>query len=671
MEADTSVSWDALTADVVERIAAFLPPNEVACNLRFLNKAVAKVLLRWKLVRLSQPVPHHAFIRRWGHEHSMSHLTLKQRKHLVCLLARCGSIANLEAAVSVAGCPLTHEVFKAAATAGHLDACIWLHDHDCAHNYRSVIQAAGSNGHVAVVRWVLRQAPDPGALVRLAEIGLVAAAGAGHRDLCEELLAAGARGVVLSLAAPSAAKGGHVELTQWLLEQGGPRFHNADVNDPSLLLEAAYGFDLPVLQRLYHARLGGSPATPGCDGGGGSGAGGGSGGVSSRDDFALHWGERVALQAVISPTLDWREKVEWLEAGAGCRLGDSGGDGGGGGGGGRVLLGWNGVFERRAEERDALERVMFLQQRGLVDYGDLLRVAVARGNLAVVRHLRAQGLLEQVPRGCDLTEEAAAGGDVAMLGELLAAGWPIGPEAPRAAATHGHLHVLRWMLSEGEGGGEGEGAPDGAAEAAVASVVMRKAMREADGGLLRCAAGSGSLELVEWLWERGCRDWGERAFEAAVGAGSSALLEWLVARGCPMGATGQAYLIASRNGDIATLACLRRLGCTWDQDRDRAGGTFFLQALGGQGGFAPCSLAVLRWLAAEGCPVDWEAARARVAGRQDGWAASVLAWMDARMAAGAASGVAEAEADGGVPLGREAAALAGGRVGAGHGHPRA
>ena len=63
-----------------------------------------------------------------------------------------------------------------------------------------------------------------------------------------------------------------------------------------------------------------------------------------------------------------------------------------------------------------------------------------------------------------------------------------------------------------------------------------------------------------------------------------------------MQADGAPYVEAARNYDLATLRCLRRLGCPWGP---ATGGVFTRYALW------PADLAVLCWLLAEGCPLDW------------------------------------------------------------------
>ncbi|PNH12608.1 hypothetical protein TSOC_000457 [Tetrabaena socialis] len=84
--------------DLVPRFASFLTCNEVACILRLVNKAAAAQFSRPedRTVRLSLPVPHREFARRWGGRDAVRSLTLARRRLLPCLTARSGSIANLK-----------------------------------------------------------------------------------------------------------------------------------------------------------------------------------------------------------------------------------------------------------------------------------------------------------------------------------------------------------------------------------------------------------------------------------------------------------------------------------------------------------------------------------------------------------------------------------------------
>ncbi|GLC43939.1 hypothetical protein PLESTB_000212000 [Pleodorina starrii] len=554
---------DTLLPELVVHIASFLSPNEVACSFRLVNKFTSKSCQGWKLVRLAQSVPHHAFVKRWGDERYTRGLTFEQRQELLCLTARSGVIANLEFAVAVVGCPLTSEVYYAAARGGHRDACIWLEDRGCPRDEKVAVQVAARAGHAEIVRWKLPQFPSFSGHV------LHAAACGGHRALCEEMVAAGAGPAFIKSAAFQAAEGGHVELTDWLLgllkeRNLGPGF---DRESDLVLLHAARGFELPALQRLYHSRLGSSAA---------------------QEAFE-EYGPKMAVAALASATPDWRAKLEWLEAEAGCRLDKE------------ALKPFGTVFEKSALESfwtvfensalpDALGRVTLLRERGMLHVGRCLHGAVSHTNLPLIRYLKSEGLLAAASLSDYIMQTAIMKGDLAVLAELMAAGGPIGPRAVLMAARWGHLHVLRWMAGP-------ESSP-------AATEALREALGDPE--LTRCAAGSGSLELMEWLWERGCRQLVEKAFTAAVKAGNTGLLLWMVARRrrhMSRVTQSEAYLVAGRRCDMATLRCLRRLGWPWARDN-------FNRAV--KDGHQSCCLEVLRWLEAEGCPVDWHAAWALV-----------------------------------------------------------
>ncbi|KXZ55295.1 hypothetical protein GPECTOR_3g430 [Gonium pectorale] len=105
---------------------------------------------------------------------------------------------------------------------------------------------------------------------------------------------------------------------------------------------------------------------------------------------------------------------------------------------------------------------------------------------------------------------------------------------------------------------------------------------------------------MAWLRQRGC-PWGCNAYSAAAKAGCEAALEWLVEQGCPMEESGQPYIKACRNGDMATLRCLRRLGVVpWGP----VGRVFVRVAMAV---IDPVPLRQLRWLLQQGCPLDYKA----------------------------------------------------------------
>ncbi|KXZ41359.1 hypothetical protein GPECTOR_522g507 [Gonium pectorale] len=173
-------------------------------------------------VRLSEPVPHHAFALRWGRPGALRDLTWPQRHDLLCLTAASGATANLALAVQSDGCPLTVEVGYAAGKAGQPGSCALLAELGC--NMWRAVEGAAAGGHLA---------------------------------LCEDLLTGGAGGLSSFLScAFAAAEAGHTHVVEWMvrryeeLELLGPRSWGAW----ELVKAVAEGCDLAALQR-YHAEL--------------------------------------------------------------------------------------------------------------------------------------------------------------------------------------------------------------------------------------------------------------------------------------------------------------------------------------------------------------------------------------------------------------------------------
>ncbi|PNH03799.1 Ankyrin repeat domain-containing protein, partial [Tetrabaena socialis] len=483
--------------EVVHHFAGFLGGNELACTLRLVNKATAAHFRgpAHTTVRLSLPVPNHAFARRWGGADATRSLTIQQRKELPCLTARSGSIANLE--VLLARDDLTSPLT--------ICVCRWLWQQGC--------------------RW--------GCYV------LVAAAAAGHKAVCEWLHDEGCS--VDELAVASAARGGHVGLMDWVLAR------TADASEPDdgcdRLLEAvAAGCDLPTLQRLHHTYL------------------------DSRGEELLGGEQGQVLAAAAgSPTADWRDKVGWLE--------------------GRGYPRTVRACEEAAQRVYGRDRLEWLQQRGYPISASVACKAAEQGNTEALEFLLAQGMKLGEILAVTATRCAAQGGHLAILKVLHAHGARIDHHvAAAAAAAGGHLPVMAWLVEA-----------LGAATALTA-------------GMYAGAARSGSAELLAWLHQHGC-PWDASVVAAAASTGSEEQLEWLVERGCPMGENGAPYLQALENGDLAVLACLRRLGCPWGHIITHAIAT----CSEARNIFGPArqalQLLALTWLVKQGCPVDWTAAK--------------------------------------------------------------
>ncbi|PNH06619.1 hypothetical protein TSOC_006988 [Tetrabaena socialis] len=494
---DSSRVW---LPELLQRFAARLSPNEVACVLRLVNKAAAALFsgTQDRTVRLSLPVPHCEFARRWsGTGTALPTPTRQQRLQLPCLTARSGSIPNLEVLLArdddCLTSPLTAEVFVAAGSAGQMEVCQWLRE---------------------------QQGCTPTASV------LVAAAEGGHREVCEWLLAGGCAWD--SEVAAAAARGGHVSLMDWLLGLG----RSCDV--PCLLKAAAFGCDLLTLQRLQNAYAGSAAAQ-----------------VSPLNK---DW---VLRSAAASPLPDWKAKVEWLESRGYPRnsiacmcdalqqpdwlsrmewLRQRG-----------YILGFFALHG--AVVHGNADVLQYLLAQGFA-HGDLHRdlyapsiVAAALGNLEVLKLLRACGVGAD-SRTVDAAAKAGHLPIVAWLVVALGDGAPLTPRVFAAAALSGSLELLAWLHGRGctwdktvfaaaaeAGGGEqlewlaergcpmGEdGTPYVEAAAHVDLPTLRRLHRlgcpwSADGSTLmravqRCSSNNGGsgVQALRLLMELGCPD---------------------------------------------------------------------------------------------------------------------------------------------------------------------
>ncbi|EFJ41451.1 hypothetical protein VOLCADRAFT_107726 [Volvox carteri f. nagariensis] len=568
MNPDEGHSWDNLTADIVERVVSFLDPNEVVCTVKEINKAMASQFREKVAIRLSQPVPHHAFNRHWSRPEAVHNFVRSKRRDLLLLTARSGSLANLQVAVKAAGCELSSEVFNAAAESGNIEMCQWLQEEDCFDVSEKAAAAAARSGHLVMVRWLLQQ--ERGfELRRAGSQAFIAAAFAGHQTVCEGLLEDGTplddwTGIF------DAARGGHVGLTNRLLHRIESGFGSMPGVMDDVVDGAAYGFDLAALQHMYTMYSG---------------------------DFGDNFGNNTLAEALVSPTPDWRAKVEWLQV-QGYRF--------------------DGIVNKEAlaSRPDAVERVQRLLME--VEEKDVVpRVfisAVRAVNLSLIRYLRV-GRDWLPERTRDALTVAARAGNMALLVELVTLGWLLDGWTVMAAVEGGHLHILKWM--DACGGRE-----------FIQELVQKYQ------ALLTHATISGSVEVVEWLLNELALPWsGEELLNAAVTAGSPAVLEWLVARGVPMGDDGELYVTAAHHHDLVILRCLRRLGCPWGPgvfsravyDKDYG---ITLETL-----HRGSTVKVLQWLRAEGCPVDWEEARswAKTRKNQYVWdenAVAVHAWIE-------------------------------------------
>ncbi|GLC59049.1 hypothetical protein PLESTB_001437900 [Pleodorina starrii] len=447
----------------------------------------------------------------------------------MCLTAASGSVVNLEVALANTGFDLRRELLEAAAAAGQLDMC-------------KVLRARGC--------------PWGDSLLTVAK--------AGHRHVCEWMLASGCR--LKWDVVRSAARGGREDLMQWLLTelQGRPNVH---LICRSLLEAAAECFSLAALQRLWQQLMAG-----------------GHGSDLQQELEQLEEGERDAIleAAAGSNTPDWQAKVEWLEwlgyprTASACTSALRAGDG-----------------------DAAVARLQWLHGRGYPLGAGVADTAVNLGNLAALRFLVEQAGVRPTANQYVMTA-AARRGHLAVLQYLHASGLPVNTRlVAQHAARAGHLPLVAWAVE-----GLGVAPADGTAS------------------LLECAAASGNLELMTWLYDRG---WAldPRDIINAAESGCEEALEWLVERGCPFPPDGGAYLGAADNGDLAMLRCLHRLGGPWGPPGELLADCIFYAV----------PVAVLQCLLDLGCPeMDWDAAVKLVEDREaqlDPWRrhAALLEWL--------------------------------------------
>ncbi|GFR43346.1 hypothetical protein Agub_g4268, partial [Astrephomene gubernaculifera] len=459
-----------LLPEILDRISSYMPKNEVACTLRLVNKVTAAHFDRPgdRIVRVSELVPHHAFVARYGDPGIRKRLDFNTRLQLLRLVARSGSIPNLAFAIEAMGIVLAENppacLFSEAAAEGHLDVCKWL------------LQQG--------YRW------------KRCGSALSAAARAGHRVMCEWLLA---NGHPRSIEAPAAAaEGSHIGLMEWLAKQHQRSAQSIGIIRTSTLKGIARGCSLSVLMQHFAA------------------------GEPIEDDHAK---ADVLAAAASSSTSDWRAKVEWLElqgyplARAACTE----------------------VLNRISPAEDAMDRLRWLRGRGYPVDDETAEAAAYAGNVAALQEIllwNGSIQLGEIDLGF-----VASRGHLDVLKFLHQRGFHPDRYDAWNAARGGRLHVLEWLFEE----------------VGLADVE----------GLLGQAARSGSVELMAWLHARGAH-MEEDVMCGAAEAGCEETLEWLAEHYDIQAVPAQpcAYYVALVNGDMATLRCLRRLGCPRDSSCD-------------------------------------------------------------------------------------------------------
>ncbi|KAG2429261.1 hypothetical protein HXX76_011030 [Chlamydomonas incerta] len=542
---------------------AHLEPNFQACCARLVCKAAAAEF--GNVVRLSQPCPDHAFAAHWGRPGATRHLSLAQRRQLICLVASSGVLANVQVAVDAARCSVPPEALAAAAAAGHLEVCQFLWpvvDERCSSDASGGGDGGGgSNAHPPY-------SPPLHPNVRLQQLArrdpLVAAALAGRPEVCAWLLTqaaeqqgarstggAGRRPVSLDLtsATLAAVLGGHAALYRTLRDRlAATSGHNEPLPPVWLLAALAEAGNRAALVRavgqLRQRR------------------------ASALDALASEGvgGSTVLAAAARSTTPDWLDKVDFLLRGPECRFSWPDPD--------------TPAHDAVAETvlpRPGVDVSPQLNKRGFwaTQSAAGLRTVAAAGQAGVLRELlQAKRQLVRLVAG-------AAGADGFRGLEQLGMRAYIDPgylqrvasAAAVAAAEANQLECLNVALQH---------APPTIRKTALLAACRRGHLAAAQrlvgclpltpgvtlaAELLVAAAESGSLQLVRWLVEgrRLHHRLGPQVFKAAVRGGCCELVAWLAAQGCADGHTPADILelctVALRAGDVAMLQQLSDSAC--------------------------------------------------------------------------------------------------------------
>ncbi|KXZ46067.1 hypothetical protein GPECTOR_47g342 [Gonium pectorale] len=346
-----------------------------------------------------------------------------------------------------------------------------------------------------------------------------AAAGAGHRHVCEWLLAVDSD-ARLTGAVNASARGGHADLAEWL---GGFNFSD---NAYEYLRDVTHGCDLPTLQRAW----------PCC--------------VAFLD---FDTKEGLISSAAGRPTPDWAAKVEWMVA-QGCPRSDEAADA-------AACLPNN--------DGEALARLTWLRGRGYPVHVRAVHAAAHSGNTAALLYLLAEvsnGALDRERENavCGAVED----GHLAALQALHTAGWTIVqlPEHSTVrAARGGHLHVLAWLLDTLDPEAVVLNAQLFSAAAKSGNMELLVWLRQRgcpwDSTAYLGAAEAGWEAALEWLVEQGCpMEDSEMPYIKACDNGDLATARCLRRLGVPWGPEGKVFSAAAwENYQTAPLPLLRWL----------------------------------------------------------------------------------------------------------------
>ncbi len=539
-------------------ILSFLPHNDRALSGRLACRELHEALSR--VAYMFQPLPAHAAA--WAKDdwqHQAKVLPFRHKLELLGAAAASGSEANLE----VAWAWLRSSLFPEALREG------WVYQ------YPDPGEAAVEAGHPQLLPWLLQRCPG---LVR--PLGVMRAAAWG-----------------CNLAGMETAW----EALQDYRPSDSDR-NSVDVWLDTSVLEAAAQSDAPDAEdkvewaladgaRLYE--------TAGCFA------------TSSGDVGRLRWLHGRGCPMSVDTLKCALEDADlamarWLVDEAGVELPAAAGE----------EWRWKDLLVAASKGTDGVKKLQWLREQGAPhldsakDLAHKLALAAVRARqVEVVRHLLsvfgADAVVRANPGALGLA--ATESGSVPMAECLRQAGLVFTAGAYEGAAHAGKADMVWWLAQEAGVSAAGldlgrfvwlwRGPGRLLLEMVQMLVGEAGCSRWNAEEVLRTAARRGDLALVQYLLQQrpGHRP-GWKVLVAAAEGGCEVLLEWLVGQhpGCLELQTegGSPYVEAARQGDLGTLAALRRLGVPWGaQD-------LVLQAVRRE-----FKVSAMRWLVEHGAPV--------------------------------------------------------------------
>jgi hypothetical protein len=179
------------------------------------------------------------------------------------------------------------------------------------------------------------------------------------------------------------------------------------------------------------------------------------------------------------------------------------------------------------------ETLAVLRELGMPISETLVKAAALSGRLLILQQLLSE---QYCPRPINLSRYTARSGSISMLNWLRTQTWCVfGPSTCAGAAEGGQLVALQHLRSEGCNW-----------DAAY---------------IAHYAAGSGSIEVVEWLRQQGI-EISAKVLAWAARCGQTAVCQHLRSTGCDWDT--DACSEAVECGRLETLHWLREHGCPWD-----------------------------------------------------------------------------------------------------------